>query len=251
MPRPEALAWAEEFDGPAGAPPDPRTWRPETGGHGWGNAELQYYTADPGNAALDGAGHLAITVLPAGPELAAARYDGCRYTSARLITQGLKAFRYGLIEASIKIPGGRGIWPACWLLGTDMDHVGWPGCGEIDIMENFGIDPARVQGNVHGPGFSGGDGISSALDAGTPLSDDFHAYAIRWEPDRIRWYLDQTCYHTVTTADLRGHPWLFDHDFYLLLNVAVGGIASVPPDSSTTFPQTMLVDYVRVYDGHP
>jgi beta-glucanase (GH16 family) len=251
MPRPEVLAWAEEFDGPAGAPPDPRTWWPEIGGHGWGNAELQYYTADPANAALDGAGHLAITVRPVGPELAAARYDGCRYTSARLVSKDLKSFRYGLIEASIKIPGGRGIWPACWLLGTDIDQVGWPGCGEIDIMENFGINPAQVQGNVHGPGFSGADGISGALDAAASLADDFHVYAVRWEPARIRWYLDQTCYHTVTPADLRGRPWLFDHDFYLLLNVAVGGTASVPPDSSTTFPQTMLVDYIRVYDGRP
>jgi beta-glucanase (GH16 family) len=114
------LLWADEFDGPAGAPADPRTWQPETGGHGWGNAELQYYTGEPGNAALDGAGHLAITVRRAAPELAAARYDGCRYTSARLITKDLKPVRYGLIEASIKIPGGRGIWPAFWLLGTDI-----------------------------------------------------------------------------------------------------------------------------------
>ena len=246
-----ALTWAEEFDGPAGAPPDPRTWWHETGGHGWGNAELQYYTGETGNAALDGAGRLAITVRRASPELAAARYDGRRYTSARLISKDLKSFQYGLIEASIKIPGGRGIWPACWLLGTDIDRVGWPGCGEIDIMENFGIDPAQVQGNVHGPGYCGGEGISGGLNAAASLADDFHVYAVRWEPERLRWYLDNTCYHTVTPADLRGRPWLFDHDFYLLLNVAVGGTASVPPDSSTTFPQTMLVDYVRVYDGQP
>jgi beta-glucanase (GH16 family) len=248
MATPGALIWAEEFDGPTGAPPDPRTWWHETGGHGWGNAELQYYTDDPSNAALDGAGHLAITVQHVSPE---ARYDGRRYTSARLITKDLKSFRYGLIEASIKIPGGRGIWPAFWLLGTDIDQAGWPGCGEIDVMENFGTSPAMVYGNVHGPGYTGADGISGALDAGVPLADDFHVYAVDWQPDRIRWYFDESCYHTVTRADVRGHPWMFDHDFYLLLNVAVGGTASVPPDSSTTFPQTMLVDYVRVYDGHP
>jgi beta-glucanase (GH16 family) len=198
------LLWADEFDGPAGAPADPRTWQPETGGHGWGNAELQYYTGEPGNAALDGAGHLAITVRRADPGLAAARYDGCRYTSARLITKDLKQVRYGLIEASIKIPGGRGIWPAFWLPGTDIGHVGWPACG-------------------------------------------FHAYAVHWEPDRIRWFFDGTLYHTVTPAGLGGNPWVFDHDYYLLLNVAAGGNASVPPDRSTSFPQTMLVDYVRVY----
>jgi beta-glucanase (GH16 family) len=242
------LVWAEEFDGPAGAPPDPRTWQPETGGHGWGNAELQYYTGEPSNAALDGAGHLAITARRADPEQA--RYDGCRYTSARLISKNLRSFRYGLIEARIKLPSGRGIWPACWLLGTDIDQVGWPRCGEIDVMENFGTSPAAVHGTVHGPGYCGGGGISGTIDAGAPLADDFHIYAVRWEPDRIRWYVDQTCYHAVTHADLRGHPWVFDHDFYLLLNVAVGGTASVPPDSSMTFPQTMLVDYVRFYGRH-
>jgi beta-glucanase (GH16 family) len=243
------LVWADEFDGPAGAPPDPRTWQPETGGHGWGNAELQYYTGDASNAALDGAGHLAITVRRADPELAAARYDGCRYTSARLITKDLKSFRYGLIEASIKVSGGRGIWPAFWLLGTDIDQAGWPGCGEIDVMEDFGTGPAVVHGTVHGPGYSGDGGISGALDTGAPLAGDFHVYAVDWEPDRIRWYFDETCYHAVTPAALHGNPWVFDHDFYLLLNVAAGGTASVTPDDSTPFPQAMLVDYIRVY-GH-
>ena len=136
-------------------------------------------------------GHLAITVRRADPGLAAARYDGCRYTSARLITKGLKPVRYGLIEASIKIPGGRGIWPAFWLLGTDIGHVGWPACGEIDVMENFGTAPACVYGTVHGPGYCGDSGIGGEL--------------------------------------------------------AVGGTASVAPDRSTSFPQTMLVDYVRVH----
>lgn len=242
-----SLAWADEFDGPAGAPPDPETWWRETGGHGWGNAELQYYTDENSNAALDGAGHLAVTVRRADPDLAAARYGGCGYTSARLASKDLKSVRYGLIEASIKIPGGRGIWPAFWLLGTDIDQAGWPGCGEIDVMENFGTGPAMVFGTVHGPGYSGDQGIGGELAAGAPLADDFHAYAVHWEPDRIRWFFDGTLYHTVTPAGLRGNPWVFDHDYYLLLNVAVGGTASVPPDSSTPFPQAMLVDYVRVY----
>jgi len=241
------LAWADEFDGPAGAPPDPRTWRPETGGHGWGNAELQYYTAETANAALDGAGHLAITARQAGQELAATAYDGCRYTSARLITRDLRPVRYGLIEASMKIPGGRGIWPAFWLLGTDIDQAGWPACGEIDVMENFGTEPCWVYGTVHGPGYCGDIGIGGEHGTGAPLAGDFHSYAVAWEPDLIRWFFDGTCYHTVTPASLRGNRWVFDHDCYLLLNVAVGGTASVPPDGSTRFPQTMLVDYVRVY----
>ena len=243
------LVWAEEFDGPAGAPPDPGTWRPETGGHGWGNAELQYYTGETGNAALDGAGHLAITARRAEPGLAAGRYGGCRYTSARLVSKNLKSVRYGQVEARIKLPGGRGIWPAFWLLGTDIDQVGWPRCGEIDVMENFGTSPAVVHGTVHGPGYCGGGGISGALDTGSPLDGDFHVYAVDWEPDRIRWYFDGTCYHAVTPADLGGNPWVLDHDCYLLLNVAVGGTASVAPDSSTRFPRTMLVGYIRLYAG--
>jgi beta-glucanase (GH16 family) len=132
-----SLAWAEEFNGLAGSSADPGTWRPEIGGHGWGNSELQYYTGETANAALDGAGNLVIKVARADPELASAQYDGCEYTCARLITKNLKSFRYGLIQARIKLPAGRGIWPAFWMLGSDIDTAGWPGCGEIDVMENF------------------------------------------------------------------------------------------------------------------
>jgi beta-glucanase (GH16 family) len=241
------LAWAEEFNGPAGSPADPGTWRPETGGHGWGNSELQYYTGETANAALDGAGNLAITAARAGPDLATERHDGCQYTSARLITKNLRSFRYGLIRARIKLPAGRGIWPAFWMLGTDIDVAGWPSCGEIDVMENFGTNPGMVHGTVHGPGYSGASGITASLDTGSPLAGGFHAYSVCWEPGRIRWYADQTLYHTVTPADLHGRRWVFDHDFYLLINVAVGGRPSQPPDRSTAFPQAMLVDYIRVY----
>lgn len=247
------LVWADEFDGPAGAPASPATWRPETGGHGWGNKELQYYTDGTANAALDGAGCLAITVRRAAPPLprhhGPARYGGCQYTSARLISNPLMSFRYGFVTAKIKLPRGRGIWPAFWLLGENIHEVGWPRCGEIDVMENFGTDPAEVCGTVHGPGYSGAGGISGCLDTGACLADDFHLYSVRWEPDRISWFADQTIYHSVTSADLGGNPWVFDHDFYLLINVAAGGTASVPPDESVSFPQTMLIDYIRVYAG--
>lgn len=241
------LAWADEFHGPAGSPADPRTWRPETGGGGWGNSELQYYTSETANAALDGMGSLAITVARPDPQLAAARYDGCRYTSARLITKNLRSFRYGLIQAKIKLPAGRGIWPAFWMLGTSIDTAGWPGCGEIDVMENFGTNPAAVHGTIHGPGYSGAGGITASHDAGSPLAAGFHVYSVCWEPGRIRWYAGQALYHTVTPADLQGHPWVFDHDFYLLINVAVGGRFSAAPDASTAFPKAMLIDYIRVY----
>ena len=242
-----SLAWAEEFDGRAGSPADPGNWRAETGGHGWGNAELQYYTRGTANAALDGAGNLVITAARPGARLAATRYDGCQYTSARLITKDLKSFRYGLIQARIKLPAGRGIWPACWMLGTDIDTAGWPGCGEIDVMENFGTNPDLVHGTVHGPGYSGDGGITASLDTGGPLSAGFHVYSVCWEPGRIRWYADQALYHTVTPAGLRGRPWVFDHDFYLLINVAVGGRPAQPPERSTAFPQAMLINYVRVH----
>ena len=241
------LSWAEEFDGPAGTPPSPGTWAPETGGHGWGNAELQYYTGETANAALDGAGNLAIVVRRTDPERARGSYGGRDYTSARLTTNGRKSFRYGLIQARMRIPAGRGMWPAFWMLGTDIDQAGWPGCGEIDVMENFGINPRVVHGAVHGPGYSGAGGITASLDTGSPLADAFHVYSVCWEPDRIRWYIDQVRYHTVTRASPGSHRWVFDHDFYLLVNVAVGGLPSAPPDSLTAFPQTLLIDHIRVY----
>jgi beta-glucanase (GH16 family) len=237
-----SLCWSDEFDGPPGSPVDYRIWQPETGGHGWGNKELQYYTDSTANAALDGAGNLAIMVRQAGP----GEYGGCTYTSARLISKDRMTVRYGLVEARIQVPRALGMWSACWMLGQDIDAVGWPRCGEIDVMEHFGTGPTVIAGTVHGPGFSGDQGVTARHEMGPRLADEFHTYAVSWEPDRIRWYADGALYHTVTPADLRGNRWVFGHDFYVLLNVAVGGTASRRPDSSVSFPQTMLVDYVRV-----
>jgi beta-glucanase (GH16 family) len=232
-----SLIWSEEFDGPAGSPVDPDTWQLDVGGHGWGNEELQSYTGGTENASLDGAGNLAIV----------ARRSDSRYTSARLISKDRVAFTYGLVEARIQLPTGRGIWPAFWMLGQNIDEVGWPYCGEIDVMENVGQEPAVVHGTVHGPGYSGSAGVTESHDADTSLADGFHVYSVNWEPDRIRWFLDGELYSTVTPADLRGNPWVFDHDFFLLVNVAVGGTLPGNPDPSVTFPQTMLIDYIRVY----
>jgi beta-glucanase (GH16 family) len=242
-----SLVWSDEFDGAAGSPADPAVWRPEVGGHGWGNGELQYYTDSVDNAALDGAGNLAIVARRVEPELRDGRFGGCPYTSARLITKDRFAFAYGLVQTRVRLPGGRGVWPAVWMLGQDIDLVGWPRCGEIDVMENFGTNATVVHGTVHGPGYSGPAGVTVARDAGVSLAERFHVYAVVWEPDRIGWYLDGELYGTVTPGDLRGRPWVFDHTFFLLLNVAVGGTCSVIPDTSVTFPQTMLVDDVRVY----
>lgn len=246
-----SLAWSDEFDGATGSPVDLAVWQPEVGGDGWGNQELQYYTNSSDNAALDGAGNLAIMVRRTASQSRNRRFGGCPYTSARLITRDRVAFSYGLVQARIRLPEGRGMWPAFWMLGQDIDQVGWPQCGEIDVMENFGKDPTTVRGTVHGPGYAGADGITAAHDAGVRLADDFHLYSVHWQPERIRWYLDDQLYSTVTPDDLQGKPWVFDHNFFLLLNVAVGGTFSVSPDPSATFPQTMLVDYIRVYASSP
>jgi beta-glucanase (GH16 family) len=241
------LVWSDEFDGAAGSRVDAATWRPEVGGHGWGNAELQYYTDSVENAALDGAGNLAIVARQIEPHLRDRLYCGCPYTSARLISKDRFAFSYGLVQARIRVPPGRGLWPAFWMLGQNIDHVGWPQCGEIDVMENFGKDPTVVHGTVHGPGYSGAAGVTASYDAGANLADGFRVYAVVWDATTIRWYLDDQLYATVTPGDLGGNAWVFDHEFFLLLNLAVGGTFSVTPDSSVAFPQAMLVDYIRVY----
>ena len=241
------LLWSDEFDGAAGAPPDARAWQADIGGHGWGNQELQYYTDGTGNAALDGAGHLAIVAREADPQVDGDRYGGCGYTSARLTSKDRVSFRYGLVAARIRIPRARGIWPAFWMLGQDFDVTGWPRCGEIDIMEYFGTGPAVIHGAAHGPGYTGGAGLSGSRTVGSSLGHDFHVYSVAWEARRIRWYINGQLYHTVTPGDLRGKRWVFDHDFFLLLNVAVGGVASQNPGRSVRFPQAMLIDYVRVY----
>lgn len=250
------LIWSDEFHGNAGAAPDPQKWTPQIGDGsedslpGWGNRERQYYTAEPENLALDGRGHLAITAR----ELEAGRfrcyYGPCRYTSARINTRGTFEVRHGRIEARIQLPRGQGIWPAFWMLGANIDQLGWPACGEIDVMENIGREAATVYGTIHGPGYSGARGIggSYTLPGARAFADAFHVFAVEWEPGEIRWYVDETHYFTVTSADIpQGTPWVFDRPFFLILNVAVGGQWPGYPDDTTTFPQTMLVDYVRVY----
>jgi beta-glucanase (GH16 family) len=229
------LVWNDEFDGPAGSTPAASRWVAETGGHGWGNNELEYYTDRPENASLDGNGTLVITAR-------AEPYMGNDYTSARLKTQGTFEQMYGRFEARLDIPAGQGIWPAFWTLGNDIGTVSWPNCGEIDIMENIGREPTIVHGTLHGPGYSGGNAIGDA----------YHVYAIEWEESVVRWYVDGTLYQTRTPADLpSGAEWVYDHPFFMLLNVAVGGQWPGSPDGTTTFPQEMRVDYVRVYARSP
>ena len=240
------LVWSDEFDGP-GHSVDASKWVFDIGGGGWGNQELEYYTDRPKNVRVEG-GNL---VIQAQKE----SYTGAdgvtrNYTSARLKTAGKFRQQYGRFEARIKIPGGQGTWPAFWMLGDDFDKAHWPGCGEIDIMENLGKEPATVYATIHGPGYCGDGGLESAyrLPGNQRFADDFHVFALEWEPDAIRFYVDKDLYVTRTRADLPpGTKWVFDHSFFLLLNLAVGGDWPGSPDSSTIFPRTMLVDYVRVY----
>jgi beta-glucanase (GH16 family) len=244
------LTWHDEFDGPAGASFDRAKWAADTGGLGFGNQEREFYTTRKENVALDGDGHLIITVRKE-PDSSTYQcwYGKCLYTSTRLKTKGLFAQKYGRFEARIKIPRGQGMWPAFWMLGDDIDQVGWPRSGEIDIMENIGREPSVVHGTLHGPGYSGDKGIGRAdtLSHGA-YADDFHVYSVSWAPNSIRWYVDGRQYHSMAPADLPpGTKWVFDHPFFLILNAASGGSWPGDPDASTAFPQQMVVDYVRAY----
>ena len=250
-PRPRegyALIWSDEFNGESGSLPDRSKWTYDIGGSGWGNHELEYYTNRRENARVEN-GNLLITAQQEpynGPN--GAEFD---YTSARLKTQGLFSQAYGRFEARIKLPAGQGLWPAFWMLGDNFGSAGWPKCGEIDIMENVGKEPRINHGSLHGPSSTGTTSDLTAtitLPAGQKLSDGFHVYAIEWEPDAIRFYLDANLYATFSATQWPpGGTWVFDHRFFLVLNVAVGGDWPGSPDDTTEFPQTMLVDYVRVY----
>ena len=250
-PRQPKLIWSDEFNSPDGSAPDPHKWTYDLGGKGWGNQELETYTDRPQNVYIqDG-----MLVIQARKEPYTGKDGVARdYTSARLKTQGLFSQTYGRIEARIKIPYGQGLWPAFWMLGDDSAQAGWPRCGEIDIMENIGREPSTVHGTIHGPGYSGGKGISAAyeLPGGGRFADDFHIYAVEWQPHKIQFFVDGNLYATVLPTSLPpGARWVYDHPFFIILNVAVGGGWPHNPDATTTFPQTMQVDYVRVYDLAP
>ncbi len=238
--------WRDDFDGPAGALPDSTRWTFDVGTD-WGNRQLEFDTRRPENVSLDGNGFLHITARREA-------YRGAAYTSGRIKTQGLFARTGGRFEARIHLPTGQGIWPAFWLLGANIDVVGWPACGEIDVMEFRGQEPNVAIGSVHGPGYSGGGALSRrfGLPGGGRFDAGFHVFAVEWRTDRITWMLDGSPLFSVTPANLpSGARWVFDHDFFIILNVAVGGNFVGPPDSTTVFPQTMRVDWVRVLALQP
>lgn len=240
--------WDDEFNGPVNRVPDPDKWVHDVGGS-WGKHELQYYTDSRRNAFQDGHGHLVIVAREEKIKGHRCWKEPCQYTSGRLKTQGKFTQQYGYFESRIQVPHGQGIWPAFWMLGDNIDSVGCPACGEIDVMENIGSEPGTVYGSAHGPPNGPGSQVSSyQLGDGRPLSDGFHTFGVEWAPDSLSWYIDGKKYATYTKAQTAPKSWVYDQPFFLLLNVAVGGQWPGDPDSSTEFPQSMLVDYVRVYE---
>jgi len=234
------LVWQDEFEGTAGQSPDSTKWDYDIGTD-WGNQQLEYDTDRLENVSMDGQGNLAIVARKES-------YMGSAYTSARITTSGLYEPTYGRFEASIKLPWGQGIWPAFWLLGANFSEVSWPACGEIDIMEYRGQETSTIHGTVHGPGYSAGNGPTQRYDLPNGRFDtDFHLFAVEWGTDYIDFFLDDKLYNTITPDDVNG-VWVFDHPFFIILNVAVGGGYVGSPNETTVFPQTMLVDYVRVYE---
>jgi beta-glucanase (GH16 family) len=243
------LVWSDEFNQAVGAGPDPAKWSYDLGvgtPPGWGNDELETYTSSRSNslivadpAALDGKA-LAIRALQANGS----------YTSARIQTSSSFTFKYGRLEARAKVPAGVGCWPAFWALGSNISSVGWPACGEIDVMEWVGQTPSHIKGSLHAPGYSGGSSLNadSVLPGNQSYSDGYHVFAVDWYPDEIVFSMDGTVYEDRKESAIpAGSQWPFDQPFYVLLNFAVGGDWPGPPNASTVFPQDYRVDYVRVY----
>lgn len=236
------LLWHDEFDGLV---IDTANWTYDLGGGGWGNGEMEIYTNAPENARVENG----LLIIEARKETN--ENGGFKFTSARLKTQGLQTFQFGRIEARIKVPAGKGLWPAFWMLGENFPVVGWPDCGEIDIMEYVGREPDLIIGTMHGPGYSGAVGLSKWNRQSFNIADDFHTYAIEWDANQISWFFDGEKYSTYTREDVAPRQWVFDQPFFIILNLAIGGTLGglVAPD--TQFPAQYLVDYVRVYNKTP
>jgi beta-glucanase (GH16 family) len=251
------LVWSDEFDGPAGTRPNPNVWKFEVGDGalnnivGWGNSEFQYYTDSAENSFMDGDGNLVIRLQDTAPDTdLVCWYGPCEYTSARLLTQDRLDFEYGRIEARVLVPDGPGgLWPAFWMLGSNIPEVGWPQSGEIDIMEYVSRLPNEIFGTIHGPGYQGGASFGNIYNFGEPVANAYHTYAVEWMPDLIIWYVDDIQYHQAVPANVAPNEWVFNHPFFMLLNAAIGGNFGGPISGAMTFPQDTLVDYVRVYQA--
>ncbi|KRG82987.1 beta glucanase [Stenotrophomonas daejeonensis] len=242
-----APVWTDEFDSINGA-----NWSFETGGGGWGNSELQYYTAGQ-NAFIQydasaGSNVLVIEARQGNPGNYSCWYGSCQYTSSRMVSRDKRIFRHGRVEARLKLPQTQGIWPAFWMLGNNIGQVGWPQSGEIDIMEHVGFEPTLTHGALHGPGYSGNTPFTGTHNLNQQVDAGYHVYAVEWDANGIRWSVDGQQFYSVSRADVTARgQWVFDEPFFVLLNVAVGGSWPGSPDGSSRFPQRMYVDYVRVY----
>jgi beta-glucanase (GH16 family) len=237
-----SLVWSDEFDGPA---LNTAAWSNQNGDGcpslcGWGNNELEYYTDRPDNLFFQD-GKLVI-------EAKREDFGGKSYTSSKILTSGKKTFKFGRIDIRARLPKGKGIWPALWLLPQDDVYGGWPRSGEIDLMELVGHEPNKVYGTLHygpGPG-STQTSRGYTLPSGN-FSDEFHVFSVEWKQDQIKWYVDNNLYSTVNRADIGSLNWPFNEQFFLIFNLAVGGNWPGNPDATTYVPQWMIVDYIRVY----
>ena len=246
------LVWKQEFTGKAGTKPNSKIFNYDLGGGGWGNNEHQAYTNH--NAELTGTGQLAIKLkrITVDPddlyEMCPIDTPGnaCEFESSRLQTKGKLNFKYGRLEARIKVPVGDGTWPAFWLLGSDISTNAWPNCGEIDIMETKGSEPYTVHGTAHGPGYSGGDGIVNTRTLSTKLGAGYHVYALDWTPNKMQWSVDGKIYHTVTPSIVGNHTYVFNKSMFMIMNVAAGGwfAGDIDPDLNSA---QMTIDYIRYY----
>jgi beta-glucanase (GH16 family) len=241
------LVLSDEFDADNKINADIWTFDIGTGSNGWGNNEEQFYTNRLENVSVQN-GILIIKALKED-------YNGSEYTSSKILTKGLKEQAYGRFEARIQLPTGQGMWPAFWLLGANCgdgtaDTQVWPNCGEIDIMEYRGQDPTVVHGSVHGPGYAAGTAITKSYALENDRFDTgFHVFGIEWAPEYINYYVDDVLYNQITRQQVEEKgTWVFDQPFYIIINLAVGGNFVGAPNEQTVFPQTMLIDYVRVYN---
>jgi len=234
------LVWADEFSGDALNTAD-WTYEIGTGNNGWGNNELQFYKEE--NTSIE-SGNLVI-------EARREAFGGREFTSSRLITQGKQSFRFGRIDIRAVLPEGRGLWPALWMLGTKINAVGWPACGEIDIMELVGSSPSRVLGTAHyGANFANHNfkGSSATLPNGAKFSDQYHVFSLIRKRNKMEWYVDDELYYEFDDTSVGNQPYPFNDNFFFVFNVAVGGNLPGSPDGTTNFPQRMIVDYVRVFE---
>jgi beta-glucanase (GH16 family) len=256
MPSVRRKVRSDEFDGVSGAHIDGTKWRPDSadGCHvgicGWGNQEKEFYSSGAETITLDGLGHLMLVARRARPGLSC-YYGPCRYTSGKITTRGTVHAGPGLVTARIKLPVGRGLWPAFWLLGDNYPATPWPQCGELDIMENHGSQPPITSSAIHGPGYSGNTPFSHGTRL-PPVSDGYHNFSVAWDSLRVRFFVDDTLHYTVERQEVeRFGKWVFDQPFFIILNLAVGGTFDGDPPSDDILPATMLVDYVRVFKARP